>query len=68
MKVTINLTPAQVAGIKEYLKEVDNIDNPTNEDVKSEVNGIVQSYFQAPKSSLTDYIQKHEARQIANNL
>lgn len=60
MKITIDLTPAQVKGIKDYLREVADIEKPSQQDVKAEVAGILDTYFQSQQSSLTDYIQKYE--------
>lgn len=59
MKIIIELNDAQVKGIKDYLREVGDIDSPKKEDITTEVRGIVDSYLQAPQSSLTDYINKY---------
>lgn len=59
MKVAIELTEAQVKGIKDYLREVADIENPKKEDVQMEVKGIIDSYLQSQHSSLTDYINKY---------
>jgi len=40
MKFTIELTDAEVKGIKEYLKEVDGIEKPTKADIQREVNNL----------------------------
>ena len=45
MKVTIELTDAQVKGIKEYLKDVADIPSPKKADIKSEVDSIVHGYL-----------------------
>lgn len=60
MTVTIQLTEAQVKGLKDYLREVADIENPKREDIQCEVRSIVTGYFQAQQSSLTDYINKYE--------
>ena len=60
MKITIDLTEAQVKGIKDYLKETTDINKPGKNEVSQEVKGILDTYFQAPHSSLTDYINKYE--------
>jgi len=59
MKITIELSEAQVKGIKDYLKEVGDIASPKKEDIALEVRGIVEGYLQAPQSALTDYINKY---------
>lgn len=59
MKITIELTPAQVKGIKEYLREVSDIETPKKEDIQREVAGIIDGYLQAPQNALSDYINKH---------
>jgi hypothetical protein len=61
MKITVELTDAQVKGIKEYLKEVSGLLRPTKDDISEEINGIVQTYLQSPQSALTDYIKQSEA-------
>jgi hypothetical protein len=61
--MNIKITDAEVAGIKEYLKEVCEVENPGKLDVEKEIGNILNSYFQAQHSSLTDYIQKHEKLQ-----
>jgi hypothetical protein len=60
MKITIEISDAQVKGLKDYLREVGDIENPKKEDIRLEVQNIVSGYFQAQHSSLTDYIQKYE--------
>lgn len=60
MKITIELTEAQEKGIKDYLREVADIPNPKKADVQSECKHILNGYFQAQHSSLTDYINKYE--------
>lgn len=60
MKITIELSDAQVRGMREYLKEVGDIEKPNREDIKREVDGIVQGYLSAPQSALTDYIKQAE--------
>lgn len=59
MKITIEITEAEANGIKDYLREVGDIEQPTKEDIKREIDGIVKGYFQAQQSSLTDYINKY---------
>lgn len=48
MKISIELTENEVRGIKNYLKEVDGIEKPTKEDIRSMLNGIVSTTLQFP--------------------
>lgn len=59
MKITIELTEAEVKGIKAYLKEVDGTEKPTKEDVKIFIDGIVQ-IIHAPQESVSNYIKQFE--------
>lgn len=61
MKITINLTPAEVRGIKNYLKAIADISKPVKADIKQEVRGIVNGAFQYPHSALADYVQAEQA-------
>lgn len=62
MKIFINLSEAEVKGIKEYLKTVDGIEKPLKKDIQNEVKGIVNGAFQSQHSALADYISKYENR------
>lgn len=59
MKITIDLTEAEVKGIKDYLREVADIPKPGKKDIQSEMQHTISGYLQAPQSALTDYINKH---------
>ena len=59
MKVTIELTDAEVKGIKEYLKEVDGIEKPTKKDVEREVRSLT-GLLHAPQEAVSHYISKYE--------
>ena len=59
MKITIELTEAEVKGIKAYPKEVDGTEKPTKEDVKIFIDGIVQA-IHAPQESVSNYIKQFE--------
>ena len=50
MKITIELTEAEVKGLKDYLKEVSGDINPkiSKEDIKQEIQGIVSSSLALP--------------------
>jgi hypothetical protein len=58
MKITIELTNAEVEGIKDYLKDVDGIEKPTKEDIKIFINGFIGG-IHAPQESVSDYISKY---------
>ena len=58
MKVTIELTEAQVLGIKEYLKDVSDVKKPLRKDIQSEVSGMVWCELQS--GAIYDYIKKYE--------
>lgn len=57
MKVTIELSKAEVAGIKDYLKSLDDT-NPTNADVAQYINGVVRTIIYAPQEAVSDYINE----------
>lgn len=59
MKITIELTEAEVKGIKAYLKEVGDIEKPNKDDIKTEIQGIISSYLQSPQCSLADYVTQY---------
>lgn len=59
MTIKIELTEAEVKGLKDYLREVGDIENPTKEDIQIEIQGILSGYFQAQQSSLSEYINKY---------
>lgn len=60
MKIIIELSEAEVNGLKDYIRESEGIDNPKKEDIQREVTGIVNGYFQAQNSALTDCINKYK--------
>lgn len=60
MKITIELTDAQVKGIKHYLKEVGDIQKPAKADIKQHIDNIVHGNLQAPQESVSHYIAKYE--------
>ncbi len=59
MKITIQLDDAQVAGLKDYIRETGNADKPTKQDIKIEIQSIVDGYLQSQHSALTDCINKY---------
>lgn len=58
MKITIELTDAEVKALKAYLKELSHDINPviTKEDIKLEVSGMVSGAMQT--GSLGDYYRQ----------
>lgn len=58
MKLTIKLTEAQVKGIKEYLREVSDIEKPSKKDIQAEVEGMLSAELQS--GAVYDYISKYE--------
>ena len=59
MKVTIELTEAQVKGLTEYLKEVASIEKVTKTLIAAEVRGLVDCSLQT--GAIYDYISKYES-------
>lgn len=60
MKITIELTDAQVKGIKHYLKEVGDIEKPKKADIQREMSGIIHGTLEAPQCAIADYVSKYE--------
>ena len=60
MKVTIELTEAEVKGLKAYLAEVSGDINPKigKEEIKQEIQGIVSSSLQT--GAIWDYISQYQ--------
>lgn len=54
MKVTIELSEAEVKGIKAYLLATG--EAATKEDVKQHIQGIVSATLYAPSEAISDYI------------
>lgn len=61
MKITISLTDAETKGIKSYLKEVDGVDKPTKDDVKSFIDSLVQA-IHSPTEAVSDHIRRFETK------
>lgn len=57
MKITIELTDAEVKGLKEYLRDVDGIEKPSREDIKREIAGIVSGNLEI--GACGDYVKKY---------
>ena len=60
MKITIELSDAQVKGIKQYLKEVGDNPKPKKADIQSEMASIVHGTLQAQQCAIADYVAKYE--------
>lgn len=60
MKITIELTGAQVKGLKEYIKDTDGEINKivSKKDIEAEIRGIVSCDLQT--GAISDYIFKYE--------
>lgn len=62
MKITIELSDAEVRAIKGYLKEVDLTQHPKKADIKKEIEGIV--YGNLRSGALGDFVDQEEANEI----
>jgi len=60
MKITIELSDAQVKGIKDYLKEVGDIPSPKKSDIKSLVDSYAHGCLEAPQEAVSGYINKYQ--------
>lgn len=62
MKITIELTEAEVKGLKAYFKDVDDV-KADKDYIKQHIQGIVSGTLNAPQESVSDYIKQysHEA-------
>jgi hypothetical protein len=57
VKITIELSDAQVRGLKNYLKEVCDIEKPTKQDIKEELQSELESFMQSDRTAVADYIR-----------
>lgn len=56
MNITIKLTNEEVAGIKKYLKEMD---EPTDKNaIRDHIQNIVTGNLHSPQESISQYIEK----------
>jgi len=60
MKITIELTAAEVKGLKAYLKEVEDITNPTQKDIREHFAHDWKGWLHAPQEATSWYIQQFE--------
>jgi hypothetical protein len=63
MKITIELTEAEVKGIKAYLLEVDGV-KAGKAEVSEFISGIATGVIHAPQEAVSDYINRFEALRI----
>lgn len=57
MKIQIEITPEQEKGIKEYLKDVAEVENPKKVDIQNEIQQMVDSQLSESNSSIALYIK-----------
>jgi hypothetical protein len=58
MKITFELTDAEVKGIKAYLKATGETDKPTNKDVKNAFDW--KGFLYSNQEAVSDYIKQFE--------
>lgn len=61
MKITIELSDAEVRGIKRYLKDVGDFDTVTKENVADFVGDTVYLALRSPREAVNEYIKEEEA-------
>ena len=57
MKITIELTEAEVKGLKSYFKDVDDV-KADKDYIKQHIQGIVTGTLNAPQEAVSDYINQ----------
>lgn len=64
MKITIELSEAQIKGIKEYIKDTNGEINKkiTKKDIQTEIMGIISCDLQT--GAVSDYILKYEKQKL----
>lgn len=67
MKIIIELSDVEVKGIKEYLKEVGDILNPTKTEITKEISEIVHGNLYAKQCAVSDYIKIQEMNRLKIN-
>lgn len=60
MKITINLSEAEIKGLKDYLKEQSDNGKVTKQDIVSHIQNIATGVINAPQEASSFYIQKYE--------
>ncbi len=59
MKITIELSEAEVKGLKAYLLEVDGVKADKN-NIKQHIQSIVSGTLNAPQEAVSDYIKNFQ--------
>lgn len=59
MKITIELTDAEIQGIKDYLREVGEVEKPTKADIQIFCSNELNACLQAPQCAVADYIAQY---------
>jgi hypothetical protein len=59
MKITITISEAEEKGIKDYLKEVDEIKRPSKRDVQKFISSYID-IINSPQESVSTYILRHK--------
>lgn len=62
MKITIDLSDAEIEGIRAYIQETDG-ENPDRRRIIEEVQGIVSGYLHSPQNAIADYVNQFENNQ-----
>lgn len=58
MKITIELSEAEVKGLKDYLKDADL--KGSKQDIAAHIENIIHGVINAPQESSSQYINKYE--------
>lgn len=61
MRITVSITDKEVAGIKNYLREVGDNSKPEKKDIEEYIKNIVYSTLENPAESVSDYIKAARA-------
>lgn len=64
MKITIELSDAEVKGLKKYLREADSDEHKSvsKDDIKEHIENIVHGNLRAPQEAVSQYILAEEKR------
>lgn len=62
MKITINLSEAEVRGLKKYLKATEGAERPGKKEIAQEIISLVSSALQSPRCAVSDYIKIEEQK------
>jgi hypothetical protein len=67
MTIKVELTEAEVKGIKAYLKEVDNIERPCKRDIELFIASLTNA-MHSPQEAVSDYIRAEEKKNLPYNV